>query len=97
MGGTDLEPWETVQCALENQMREGNRGFDRIADNVGQQAIALQALLEVRDALGMDKNERPEGLCLGPKGMKLGIRQLLTVDASPDGSAAQSQLLDSFF
>src|SRR5918911_5186927 len=97
MGGTDLEPGKTIQRALENQMREGNGGFDRIADNVGQQAIALQAFLEIRDALGMDENERPECLRLGPKGVKLGIGQLLTVDAPPDGSATQPQLLDPFF
>ena len=31
MGGTDLEPREAVERALENQMRQRDRGFERVA------------------------------------------------------------------
>jgi hypothetical protein len=45
----------------------------------------------------MEENQGPEFLRLGPKGMKLWVRQLLAVNAPPDRGAAQPQLLDTFF
>src|SRR2546426_6280458 len=81
VGRAELQPRKAIQRAFENQMRERNRSFERIADDIGQQAVALQPFFEVRDALGMEKNQDAKFLCLGPKGVKLGIGQLLAIDA----------------
>src|SRR5438093_5855284 len=97
MGGAELQGRKAIERALENQMGEGNRGFERIADDVGQQAVALETLLEVRNTLRVEKHQDAEFLSFGPEGVELGIGQLLAVDASPDGDPAQPQALDAVF
>ena len=97
MGGAELQARKAIQRTLENQMRQGNGGFERIADDIGQQAIALQPFLEIRDALGMEKHQDAQFLGLGPEGVKLGVGQLLAVDAAPNGDPAQPQALDAVF
>jgi len=67
MGRTELQPGKAVQRPLENQMRERNRDFERITDDVGQQAVALEPFLEIRDPLGMEKNQPAKFLRLGPE------------------------------
>src|SRR6476660_5108232 len=97
MGGAELQSRKAIQRALKNQMGEGNRGFEWIANDVGQQAIALQSLLEVLDALRMEKHQDTQFLGLGPKGVKLRVGQLLAIDAAPNGDPAQPQALDAIF
>jgi hypothetical protein len=53
MGRAQLQAGKSVQCALEDQIGEGNDGFERIVDDVGQQAVALEPFGEIRNALGM--------------------------------------------
>jgi hypothetical protein len=40
MRGDDLPPREAIEGALEDQVRERDRGFERIADGVAEPAIA---------------------------------------------------------
>src|SRR5499427_3731424 len=74
MGGAELQARKAIQRPLKNEMGERNRGFERIADNVGQQAVALEPFLEIRHPLGMEENQGSEFLRLGPKGVKLWVR-----------------------
>jgi hypothetical protein len=71
MGRAQLQAGKSVQCALEDQMGEGDGGFERIADDVGQQAVALEPFREIRDALGMEEDQDAKVLGLGPKRVKL--------------------------
>ena len=90
-----LQTRKSIQRALENQMGEGNRGFERIADDVGQQAVALEPCREIRNALGMQEHQNTKLLCLGPEGVKLRIGQLLAVDAPADRDATEPQTFDA--
>src|SRR5262245_6963650 len=74
MGGTELQARKAIQRPLKNEMGEGNRSFEWIADNVGQQAVALEPFVEIRHALRMEENQGSEFLSLGPKGVKLWVR-----------------------
>src|SRR4029453_5248677 len=42
MRGADLEAREAVECPFEDQMRQGDRGFERVADRVRQGPIPGQ-------------------------------------------------------
>jgi hypothetical protein len=97
MGCAELEARKAIEGPLENQMGEGNRGFVRIADDVAQKAVALEPFLEVRDALGMEEHQHAKFLGLRPKGVKLGIRQFLAVDTSPNGDTAEPQARDAVY
>src|SRR4029434_10424320 len=96
MGGAELQGRKAIQCPFKNEMGERDSRFERSSDDVGQQAVALQPFLEVRNPLGMEENQGPKFLRLGPKGVKLWVRQLLAVDAPPDRGAAQPQLFGPF-
>src|SRR5260370_16015655 len=51
MGRANLEPREPIERPVENQMRQKNRGLERIADHVGQSPAALQTLVQLRNSL----------------------------------------------
>jgi hypothetical protein len=51
MGPAELQAREAIQRPLKNEMGERDCSFERIADDVGQQAIALEPFLEVRNSL----------------------------------------------
>src|SRR5207237_9173751 len=97
MGGAELQARKAIQRPLKNEMGERNGGFEWIANDVGEQAVALQPFLGGCDALGMEENQCTELLRLGPKGVQFCYRQLLDVVAPPDRSTAQPQLIDTFF
>ena len=42
MGGADLQSRKAIERAFEDQMRQGDRRLERVADRVGQQAAAIQ-------------------------------------------------------
>ena len=88
MRGNDLQAGEAIERSLEDQVLQGDRGVERIADGVRQPAIALEALGELRHALRMDEQHRAEFLRLGPDRMKLRIVKVLAVHASADSRAA---------
>src|ERR1051325_11116570 len=57
MGRTELQARKAIQRPLKNEMGERDGGFERIADDVAQQAIALEPFLEARHPLGMEENQ----------------------------------------
>src|SRR3954467_12835631 len=77
MRGNDLEPGEAIERSLEDQVLQGDRGVERIADGVRQPAIALETLGEFRCALRMDEQYRAEFFRLGPDGMEFRIGKIL--------------------
>src|SRR6266581_388779 len=93
VGRADLEAGEAVERSLEDQVRERDRGVERIADDVAQTAVASQPLLESRGSpLRMDENQAAELLRLRPERMKPGVGQLLACDVGADRAAAQAEL-----
>ena len=79
-------------------MRERDRRLERIADRVGEHAVALEPAraLELCRALRMNEDQNAELLHLRPERMELRIAQLQAVDAAAQADAAQSVLLGAF-
>ena len=96
MRGADLQPGKAVERALEDQVRQRDRGFERVADRVGQQAAAAQpaARLELARAQRVHEDQDAQLLALGPERMEPGIGQFLAGDAAAHADAAEAQLLD---
>jgi hypothetical protein len=90
----DLEAWEAIERSLEDQVLQGDRGIERIADGVRQPAIALETLGELRRALRMDEQHCAEFFRLGPDGMEFRIGKILAQHAAADRSPAQALFLD---
>jgi hypothetical protein len=89
----DLDPRIAVECAVENQMRERNRGLERVADYVRQIAVTAETMAELRGgpvALRMDEDEDAERLCFGPERVERRVRDFLAGDVAdakrPKGS-----------
>src|SRR6202023_1024187 len=99
MSGADLEPGIGIERALENQMRQRDRRFERVTDDIVQHAVPFEPPggVELGRALRMDENQRAELFGLGPERMEFRIRQLLAIDAAADQRAAQSELPDRNF
>src|ERR1700682_4997334 len=97
MRGNDLEAREVIERSLEDQMLQGNRGVQRIADGIRQPAIALEALGKLRRALRVDEQNRAELLSLGPDRMEFWIGKILAQHAGADRRAAQPLFLDRRF
>ena len=52
MGGADFQARKAIERAFEDHMRERDRRFQRIADDIAQHAIALHAPIDACDDLG---------------------------------------------
>src|SRR6266404_1887783 len=97
MRGNDLESRKTVERSLEDQMLQGNRGVERIADGVRQPAVALEPLGKFGRALRMNEQNRAEFLRLGPDGMKFRIGEIFSQHTGADRRSAQALLPDRGF
>ena len=96
MRGADLQAGEAVERALEDQVRQRDRGLQRVADGVGQQAAAAEpaAGLQLARAERVHEDQHAELLALRPEGMEARVGQLLAGDAAADADAAEAELLD---
>ena len=94
MRGTDLQPGEAVERAFEDQVRQRDRGLQRVADRVGQQAAAGEpaARFQFARAERVHEDENAEFLALGPERVEFGIGQFLAGDAAGDADAAEAEL-----
>src|SRR5437870_12377124 len=97
MRRTELESWETIQCSLENEVRERNGCSQRISYHVRQNTVALEPGSKLRHALRMKKDRRAQFFRLRPKRIELGRSQLLTGDGVANRAAMQPELPDTFF
>src|SRR4029453_16152726 len=89
MRGNDLEPGEAIKRSLEDQVLQGDRGVERIADGVRQPAVTLETLGEFRRTLRVNEQHRAEFFRLGPGGMEFRIGKILTQYAAADRGAAK--------
>lgn len=72
-------------------MREGDCGFQRIANSVAEPTVSGQSLGDLRLALGMDEERHDEFLGLCPHWMELGIGEVSGNGAS-DRNTLQAPL-----
>src|SRR5262249_33373218 len=95
--GADLEAGEAIERALEDQVREGDRGLERIADGVRQETVAAEPAraLELGRALRMDEHKDAELFGLGPERMEPGVAELEAVHAAARSRAAEAVALDT--
>jgi hypothetical protein len=93
--GADLEAGEAIEGAFEDEVRQRDRRLERIADGIGEQAIAPEPArpLQLGRAQRVDEHEDAELLGLGPKRMKLGVAQLEAVDAAAEAGARRPYFL----
>src|SRR5207237_7562168 len=99
MSRADLEPGIVIERSFENQMRQSDRRFERVADNVVQPAVPFEPPggVEFCGALRVDETQRAELFGFGPERMIFLIRQFLAIDAAANQRATYSQLLDRNF
>ena len=96
MRRADLQAGKAIERALEDQVRERDGGVERIADDVGEIAVALKPVLElIRRAVacGWMKTSDAQLLGLGPERVELRIGDLLAGDVAADRRAAQPSFL----
>ena len=55
MCGAQFQIGKLIQRAIENQVRQADGGVERIADGVGEPAVALEAPVQFRRALRVDE------------------------------------------
>ena len=91
-----LEPWKTVERSLEDQVRQRDRGLERIADRIGQQAVAGEpaARLQFAGAKWVHENQHAQFLALRPERVEFWVRQFLACNAAANADAAKPEFLD---
>src|SRR5262249_14879680 len=96
MRGADLEAWEAVERPFKDQMRQGDCGFEMVADRVRQETTPSQpaARFQFAGAERVHEDEHPQLFALGPERVEFWVGELLTGDAAGDADAAKAELLD---
>src|SRR6516162_572689 len=100
MCSDDFEPRELVKSALEDEMRQGDRRLERIADDIAQISIALETLAKhygSRVARRVNKNCSAQLLSLRPEWVEPWIADLGASNAAADVCTAQTVFLDALF
>ena len=95
MGGDHFQPGETIEGALEDQMRQRNRGLGWKADGVGEPAVAGQPLVEFGQTLRMDEKGYAEFFGLGPYRVEFRIGEINAGHRAADRGALKALLLHS--
>ena len=98
MDGADLEPRIAIQRSFENEMGQGDGGFQRISDGVGENPAAGQpaAIFQFRGSLRVHEDQQVEFFALGPHGMEFFFGKFMPFDGTTDTYAAQPER-DSIF
>jgi hypothetical protein len=80
-------------------VRERDGGLERIADHVGEKAVAPEPIAEVgrRRWLRVNEHDRSQRFGLRPEWMKARIGELLASHASTDRDAAEPERLHAVF
>src|SRR5258708_21088584 len=97
MRGKNFQFGKAVQRSLKNQMLQGDRGIERIADGIRQPAIALETLGQFRRTYRVNEQHSAEFFRLRPHRMKFGIGEILAQDIAADRRTPQALLLDGMF
>src|SRR3954469_24240354 len=72
MRGNDLEPGEAIERSLEDQVLQGDRGVEWIADGVRQPAVALETLASSGVLCGWMNSTAPSSSALAQTGSNFG-------------------------
>src|SRR6516225_751218 len=96
MRGAYLEPRKSVERSLEDQVRQRDRGFEWIADRIGQQAAAGEpaARLQFAGAKWVHEHQHAQFLALRPERVEFWVRQFLAGNAAGNADAAKPEFLD---
>src|SRR5215475_8959430 len=99
MRGADLEAREAVERPFEDQMRQGDRGFEWVADGVRQETISGQpaARFQFAGAERVHEDEHPQLFALGPERVEFRVGEILAGDAAGHADAAEAERLDRLF
>ena len=85
MRGQHLQAGEFVERTVEDQVLQRDGGGQRIADRVGQPAVALPPLVQFRHALRMNEQHGPQFFGLFPDRVEPGIGKFISRDRIADG------------
>src|SRR5207248_8969278 len=96
MRGANLEAREAVERPFEDQMRQGDRGFERVADRVRQETIPGQpaARFQFAGAERVHEDEHPQLFALGPERVEFRVGEILASDTAGHADAAEAERLD---
>ena len=95
MRGANLEAREAVERPFKDQMRQGNRGFERVADRVRQKTIPGQPAARFQFAgERVHEDERPKLFALGPERVEFRVGEILAGDAADHADATEAERLD---
>src|SRR5262245_31228686 len=100
MGGAYFHVGEAVEGAFKYQVGEGERGFQGIADHIGERTAALHPLDDagrLRRRLRMNEYQCLQLLGFFPERVEAWRGNLLAFDAAADGGADQTQLRHALF
>ncbi len=85
--GAHFQARVLVEQAFEDEVLQRDRGVERIADHVGEPAVALEAARELRRALRVNEQRDAEFLRFRPHRMKLRLGEIHAEDAAANGRA----------
>ena len=92
MRGAYLEFGEFIQRAFKDQVLQRDGGVERIADDIRQPAVALEAARQLRRALRMDEQRNAQFFGFGPHRMIFRIREIIAQHAAANGSTLETVL-----
>ena len=96
MRGANLEAREAVERPFEDQMRQGDRGFERVADGVRQEPIPGQpaARFQFAGAERVQEDEHSQRFALAPERVEFRVGEILAGDAAGHADTAEAECLD---
>jgi hypothetical protein len=96
MRGADLEAREAVERPFKDQMRQGDRGFEGVANGVRQEPTSGQAAtrFQFAGAERVHEDEHPQRFAGGPERVEFRMGEFLTSDAAGHADTAEAKRLD---
>ena len=94
MRAADLEAGKTVERALKNQVRQRDGCLERVADRVGEEAVAGEPArrLQLAGAQRVHEDEHTQFLALRPKRVEFRVGEILAGTRAADANAAQAEV-----
>jgi len=97
MRGEDLQGGKFVERTVEDQMLQGDRRGEGVADGVAQPAVAFPALIQLRHALRVDEQHGTEFFGLLSDWIEFRVGEFITGDLIADRGALQALFLHRGF
>ena len=93
--GDDLQPRVALQHAAEDDVRERDRGVERIADDVGEEV--LRETPRLGESARVQEDDGPERLGPGPEPVKALVAEIDAANVGADLQPAETQSLHAVF